>query len=129
MTSVPIRWRDFDPIGHVNSAVYMTLLETGRDAWLEATMGASFADSYVLARIEIDFRREIRLGTACVETEHRVSKVGTSSITLCEKLVDAAGDAFALARVVIVAWDNAAQRSRTITDAERDALYAATAAL
>jgi acyl-CoA thioester hydrolase len=51
-----VRLRDIDSFGHVNNAVYSTYLEQAR---LHA-LGA--LGSVILARVEIDFRGEIRLG-------------------------------------------------------------------
>jgi acyl-CoA thioester hydrolase len=59
---IEIRWSDVDAYLHVNNAVYATYLEEGRDAWLEAVLGNSGDPwDFVLARVAIDFRRELRL--------------------------------------------------------------------
>ena len=34
-----VRFRDCDPLGHVNNAVYLTYLEAARFAWWHATFG------------------------------------------------------------------------------------------
>ncbi len=125
MTRIPIRWRDLDPLGHVNSAVFMTLLETGRDLWLRESLGPPFTQAqYVIARIEIDFRAEIGMETAHVDTRHAVEAVGRTSITLSEQLVDPAEVTVAQARAVIVLWDPEARRSRPVSAAERERLTA-----
>ena len=59
---VEIRWRDVDAYQHVNNAVYATYLEECRDEWVDAgarRRGDSW--DFVLARVAIDFRRELRL--------------------------------------------------------------------
>ena len=59
---IEIRWRDVDAYRHVNNAVYATYLEEGRDEWLEHTLAEVGSPwDYVLARVAIDFRRELRL--------------------------------------------------------------------
>ena len=59
---VEIRWSDVDAFGHVNNAVYATYLEECRDEWLDEALGRGEAAwDYVLARVAIDFRRELRL--------------------------------------------------------------------
>ena len=55
---IEIRWRDCDPYGHVNHAVFLTYLEEVRDEWLIAAVGED-ALGYVVARVEIDYRREL----------------------------------------------------------------------
>ena len=58
---IEIRWRDLDVYGHVNHVVFLTYLEEARDEWLGLTLGdPSRVWSYVVARIEIDYRRELR---------------------------------------------------------------------
>ena len=55
---VPVRWRDTDAQGHVNHAVFLTYLEEGRDAFYAQVIGAE--PSYVVVRIEVDLRAEVR---------------------------------------------------------------------
>ncbi len=56
---VRIRWSDSDALGHVNHAVFLTYLEEGRDAFYLQVLGDQ---NYVVVRIEIDLRAEIRHG-------------------------------------------------------------------
>ena len=60
--TIEIRWRDVDAYQHVNNAVYATYLEECRDELLAQVLGRD-GDvwDYVLARVAIDFRRELRL--------------------------------------------------------------------
>ena len=58
---IEIRWRDLDAFRHVNNAVYATYLEEARDEWLVLGRGGDVWD-YVLARVAIDFRREVDHG-------------------------------------------------------------------
>lgn len=123
MSMIAIRWRDLDALGHVNSAVFLTYLEAGRDLWLREVLGETFqANQYVVVRVEVDFCAEIRQGTPYVESLHDVEAVGGSSITLNERLRDPAGVTVAQARVVIVLWDPDEHSSRAVTELERAAL-------
>ena len=61
---VATRWRDGDALGHVNHAVFLTYLEQGRDALYSDVLG--LGPEYVVARIEIDFKAEIRLDVTTV---------------------------------------------------------------
>ena len=59
---VEIRWGDVDAYLHVNNAVYLTYLEECRDEWVDAVLdGNGDAWDFVLARVAIDFRRELKL--------------------------------------------------------------------
>jgi len=59
---IEIRWRDLDVYGHVNHVVYLTYLEEARDEWLShALPDPDNLWGYLVARIEIDYRRELSL--------------------------------------------------------------------
>jgi acyl-CoA thioester hydrolase len=123
MSRIPVRWRDLDPLGHVNSAVFLTFLETGRDQWLREVLGEEFGpEEYVVARIEVDFRTEVPQGTDYVQSVHEVEAVGRTSITLSERLLDPNGVTVTEARTVIVLFDPEAYGSRQVTEPEREAL-------
>ena len=119
---VEIRWSDVDAYQHVNNAVYATYLEECRDEWVERVLGKS-GDSwdFVLARVAIDFRRELRLDDDCVVVSCGLTRIGNSSITLSEQIRTQDGDLSAEAEAVLVARDRALGRSRTLTQVERDA--------
>ena len=123
MSRIPVRWRDLDPLGHVNSAVFLTFLETGRDLWLREVLGDDLGpEAYVVARIEVDFRAEVPRGTEYVQSVHVVEAVGRSSITLNERLADPSGVTVTEARTVIVLWNPEDHGSRQVTEVEREAL-------
>jgi acyl-CoA thioester hydrolase len=125
-----IRWRDCDAYGHVNNAVYATYLEEGRDAWIEAALGsAGDAWDYVLARVAIDFRRELTLADDGVLVRTELVRVGTSSLTLCERITTLDGTLAAESEAVLVARDRATGRSRPLVAGERTAFEAALASV
>ncbi len=120
---IEIRWRDLDALGHVNNAVYSTYLEEARDEWLVRALGADGSVwDYVLARVAIDFRRELTQADDAVVVTTRLVRIGTSSLTLREEIAARAGWVAAEAESVIVARDSETGRSRPLTDAERAAL-------
>lgn len=122
-TRLPVRWRDLDPLGHVNSVVFLTYLEEGRNIWLAEVLGDGFGpEQYVLARAEIDYRAEIPAGSAYVQTEHELVAVGRSSITIGERLHDAHQAKVADAQVVLVLWDPEKREPRPVSQTERAAL-------
>ena len=124
-TTIAIRWRDLDALGHVNNAVYATYLEEARDRWLTGVLGlGETLWDYVLARLAIDFRRELKQDDGPVVVRTRLGRIGRSSVTLHEEIAARAGWVAAEAESVIVARDAAAGRSRPLTEAERAALTA-----
>jgi acyl-CoA thioester hydrolase len=89
-----VRFRDCDSMGHVNNAVYSTFLEESRIEVL--------AD-FILARVEIDFRSELRAGEE-IEVRTKCSQIGTKSFEL-EHEIRADGRLAAQAKSVLVGYD------------------------
>ena len=118
--TLQLRLNDFDLLGHLNQAVYHELLEQGRIAMLASL--AADSNGYVLARVELDYRREIaeRLREAIVETS--VEGFGRSSIRLTQRVLRPDGELAAEGLTVLVGWDRDARRSRPLNDSERAAL-------
>jgi acyl-CoA thioester hydrolase len=111
-----VRFRDCDAMGHVNNAVYSTYLEQARIGVLGGLA------PFILARVEIDFRAELRAGEE-VEVATRCSRVGTKSFDLAH-VVRADGRVVAEAKSVLVGYDYEAGRSVPITDTTKRRLAA-----
>jgi acyl-CoA thioester hydrolase len=92
-----VRFRDCDAMGHVNNAVYSTYLEEARIGVLGELI------DFILARVEIDFRSELRNGED-VEVRTRCSRIGTKSFDL-EHVISADGRLVADAKSVLVSYD------------------------
>ena len=121
-TEIVIRWRDLDPYGHVNNAVYLTYLEEARDAWLARTLGApDEVYNWVLARVAIDYRQELTRADGIVTARCTLERIGTSSVRTREEIVRADGVQAAAAEAVLVARDRDSGGSRPLTAAERAA--------
>lgn len=118
---VTVRWRDGDGLGHVNHAVFLTYLEEGRDAFYDQAFGDPV---YVVARIEIDLRNEVRVHDRQVTVQIEPIRLGTSSLTTRETVLTVAGEVAAEARVVTVRWDVGQRRPVPFTEAERATLAA-----
>jgi acyl-CoA thioester hydrolase len=117
-----IRWSDVDAFGHVNNAVYATYLEECRDEWLDCGLADDEAAwDFVVARLAIDFRRELRLEDDEVFVRCALARIGTASVTTTEAIL-ARGEVAAEAEAVLVAWNRERDGSRPLTDAERASL-------
>ena len=79
---------------------------------------------YVLARVAIDFRRELTQEDEGVLVRIRLTRIGTSSLTLHEEIRTLDGVLSAEAEAVLVARDRETGRSRPLTDSERAAFDA-----
>ncbi len=121
---LPIRWRDIDALGHVNQSVYHELLEEGRGALFAPMIEAAGGFEFVLARIELDYRREVRHADREVDVVTRVERIGRTSVTVANEIRLVDGTPAAEGRSVLVAWDGAARRSRALSAEERASLEA-----
>lgn len=116
--TVAVRWADIDSLGHVNHARYHEYLEQGRSALFRERAGSN-AHGFVLARVELDHVAEVKAGTPEVEVHLRVATVARSSVRLEHEIRTPDGAVVARGNSVMVAWDQARRRKRTIGDAER----------
>ena len=122
---IEIRWRDLDAYNHVNNAVYLTYLEEARDEWLERSLGdEGSAWGYVLARVAIDFRRELTLEDDEILATCALASLGNSSVTTREELRTLGGELAAEAEAVLVAVEQPSRTPRPLSDGERSALEA-----
>lgn len=123
--TIPLRWRDMDMLGHLNQAVYHELLEEARGALITSlAQEAEPFHSFVLARVELDYRHEVRKDAGSVEVVARVARVGGKSVTVEHDILLPDGTVAASGHTVMVAWDGQARGARELSDAEREALSA-----
>jgi acyl-CoA thioester hydrolase len=139
---IEVRFRDCDPMGHVNNAVYLTYLEQARlaqwrDLWgfgrapeappvVEPTAGSSAATpvdaakvpGVILARTEVDYRIPARYGDV-LEVRIGLAAVGRTSFTYDYEILDAQARTVASARSVQVMYDYTAGRPVPIPDGIR----------
>ncbi|HSD49552.1 MAG TPA: thioesterase family protein [Actinomycetota bacterium] len=119
-----VRWRDMDAYGHVNNAVYLNYLEEARDAWVGKVLGPVADDvwHFVLARVAIDFRRELKQEDGDIVVRCGLDSIGRSSLRTREEIRTRSGELSAEASAVIVPRDPATGSSRPLSDEERAAL-------
>lgn len=119
-----LRYADTDRQGHVNNAVFSTLLETGRVELLYSPETPLCAPgcTFVIASLQLDFLGEITW-PGCVDIGSRVLSVGRSSLTLEQGLFQH-GNCCALARTVIVQMDEASRRAAPLTPDTHERLKA-----
>ena len=78
---IKVRFSDLDAMGHVNNAAYLSYLEEARIAYYDHVLGIDTNGldfNAVVARIEIDYLEQIRLGDN-VEVYTRTSRIGNKS--------------------------------------------------
>jgi acyl-CoA thioester hydrolase len=122
---IPVRWTDFDALGHLTHSVAFVYLDEARDALLRGLVGEFDDWPYVVAHVRADFRREIGRGPHELTVRTRIVEVGRSSVRFAQELLDPSGEAAVEAEAVLVAWDAEAHGARSIGVRERARLLAA----
>ena len=80
-TRIQVRYSDTDMMGHINNAAYAQFLEIARMEFLDTLLPpAARPAAIVLARLELNYRREVHLGQR-VEVLTALTNVGNSSWT------------------------------------------------
>lgn len=105
-----VRFRDCDPMGHVNHAVYFTYLEQTRFAHWRSLWGFGTPQlppgrpGVILAHAECDYKRPARYGQE-LEIRLRVVDIGRTSFRYEYEIVDEQRQTIATARTVQVMYD------------------------
>ncbi|MDO0927665.1 thioesterase family protein [Streptomyces sp. TG1A-8] len=116
----PLRWADMDAYGHVNNVVFLRYLEEARIDFLFRP-DKDFRQGSVVARHEIDYKRQLVHRHEPVDIELWVTQIRAASFTIAYEVKD--GDlVYVRASTVIVPFDFETQRPRRITDEEREFL-------
>lgn len=103
---IEVRFRDLDPMQHVNNALYVTYLEQARARFYEEVVGISLGEiDTVLADLQVTYERSIEgIGSVVVALE--VDELGTSSIPMSYEIRSTDGDTqYATAETVQVYVD------------------------
>ena len=122
-TAIQMRFADTDALGHLNNGSYAVYAEVARLEFLGLLADAR--RSLILARLEVDFRRQVRFGET-IEVTTWIERVGTTSVGMRHEVL-ANGTMAAEVRAVVVKFDYDAQRPTPWTDAQRTALEPYTA--
>lgn len=122
---IPLRWNDFDVLGHVNNVRYFEFMQDTRVALVER-MNLSKADlseiGHVVAHQEIDYLKAIPMDATSVSVQIHVEKVGGASYDLTYEISDGAGHLYAKASTVMVTFDVKSDSVVRIPDNIRTAL-------
>lgn len=103
---VVVRFRDCDPMGHVNNAVYLTYLEVARFAyWQDVADGRNAADAgVIMARAEIDYKAPATYMDR-LEVRTAITGFGRTSFVFEYEIVDQNGRLIATAKTIQVFYD------------------------
>lgn len=117
-TTLEVRWRDLDAMGHVNNAVYFTYLEQARVHYLRELGVVPDTPSdigFILAEANCQFKSPLRLGER-VKVHLRVSELRNSSFAFEYRVEGEDGRLAAAASSVQVRYDYEQERSTPLPD-------------
>ena len=115
---IEVRFRDLDPLGHVNNAVYLSYFETARIACFTAITGLTSLQelNMILAEVTVTYHAPALFGDR-LEAGARVSRMGTKSFDMEYLLVrQPDGRRIASGRSVQVMYDYAGAQTVPISD-------------
>jgi acyl-CoA thioester hydrolase len=116
-----VRFRDCDPLGHVNNAVYLTYLEQARFNHWRSLWGFGTPQlprgmpGVILARVECEYKRPATYGET-LEIRMTVGEIGRSSFRYEYEIVDGEGRTVLVAKTVQVMYDYTAGKPVPIPD-------------
>lgn len=119
---IQVRWRDVDALAHVNNAVVVTYVETARTEMWREHFGGGAEIPFVVAKLEVDFRRQIALDDS-VTVGLRVTDLRGARFTF-EYRIEANGELAAEARTVMAHVRPGATRPSRIPGNLRERLNA-----
>jgi acyl-CoA thioester hydrolase len=109
-----------DAYGHVNNVVFLRYLEEARIDFLFRP-DKDFKQGSVVARHEIDYKRQLVHRHAPVDVELWITEIRAASFTITYEVKDPE-QVYVRASTVIVPFDFEAQRPRRLTTEEREFL-------
>jgi acyl-CoA thioester hydrolase len=116
------RWRDLDAFNHVNNSNFLTYLEEARIRMF-ASLGKPWFDDTtapLLAAVQLNYRAPIPYPSELV-VELYTDRVGTTSITVGHRIVDAAtGTLYADGHVVMVWIDRTTGKPVALPESIRE---------
>jgi acyl-CoA thioester hydrolase len=106
VTHVERRFKDLDPLGHVNNVVYLDYLQEARLRALRQ-VGYREIENFiqVMAHQSIDYRQPIFYSTDPLVIEVWISSVGNTSYRMKYRILNDNGDVAAEAESVMVCFD------------------------
>ncbi|WKD57143.1 Thioesterase superfamily protein [Corynebacterium capitovis DSM 44611] len=114
--TLPVRWSDFDRYGHVNNATYIEYAQDARLAFGAKHFGAGLP--VFVRHVEADYARPIMPDTTEVLVRTSVVRVGTTSFTTQQDILDRHGSVCCTVTSVLVAVDIETSTPREITSRE-----------
>lgn len=119
VTTIPVRWSDFDRYGHIMNANYIEVAQEARLQFAEEEFTARGHDFAVFVRhLDVDYLRPVLPDTTELVIETQVVEIGNTSFTTRQEIKDRQGRIACIVECVQVAIDLNTERPRSITELE-----------
>jgi acyl-CoA thioester hydrolase len=124
-TTIKVRFRDLDAMGHVNNAVYFTYMETARTEFFASLFDVTQpADvPVILGETCCRYHAPAHMGET-LEVALGVSRIGTKSFEIVSRIVGGDGRLVATGRSTLIMYDYTAGTTFPIPDESRQRLAA-----
>lgn len=121
-TTVHLRYGDTDRQGHINNAVFCTLFESGRVAFLFNESGSITepGNAFVIAKLSLDFIAEMNF-PGLAQVGSKILSIGKSSFTVGQAIFKD-GECCSTSESVIVHTDENTRRSAPLPEPVRQKL-------
>ncbi len=122
---IPLRWGDFDALGHVNNVRYLDFMQDARVSMVHefGLPTSSLTEiGHLVARNEIDYLKPIGMNDQEIAVEIWISRFGGASYDLEYAMTDAAGALCARAKSVMVTVDMASEAVIRVPDEVRSGM-------
>lgn len=129
--AIPVRFGDLDAMGHVNNAMYLTYMETGRVSYFrdlnlwDGAMPRQIGP--IMAKATIDYKLPVNLEDGAVDVFTRCLRLGHKSYEVEHRIVRYRNDQPELAAqgvIVLVAYDYRLGQSVPLLDVWRERILA-----
>ena len=103
--AVTPRWRDLDAFNHVNNSNFLTYLEEARIQWFASLRKpwVTADTAPLLAAVHINYKAPVPYPSK-LRVELHADKVGTTSVTIGHRIVDAGSGALHADGYVVMVW-------------------------
>ena len=122
---IPLRWGDFDALGHVNNVTYFEYMQDARVS-LVHEFGSDKSSlkeiGHLVAHNEIDYIRPIGMNDVTIAVDLWISRFGGASYDVQYEVLDGTGAVCARAKSVMVTVDMATEAVIRIPDGVREAM-------
>lgn len=123
LTTIPVRWSDFDQYRHVNNTAYLEYAQEARVAFARASVESGTGKlGTVVRHMEIDYLRALLPDTREVLVATEIIDMGKTSYTIRQAIKDEHGHIAAVLTTVMVLFDLEESRASELTPTVRKAL-------